>query len=103
MPTRLMSPLSTLKNWGSSSMLQSRMKLPMPRLMVPSGSFFAPMMRGSKSSLNIMPSLTRFCSIRSFFIASAPITMERIFRKLNLRPLHPTRTCLNRIGPGDWM
>ena len=31
-PTREMSPLSTLKNCGNSSMLQSRMKLPIPFL-----------------------------------------------------------------------
>ena len=53
---RLMLPMRTLKNWGNSSRLQSRMKLPTPFFTVPSGRILLPMIRGSWSILNIMPS-----------------------------------------------
>ena len=76
-PTMLISPFSTLKNCGNSSRLVTRMKLPMPVFFVPSGRISLPMTRRSKSSLNIMPSLTRFCFISSFFRSSASMYMLR--------------------------
>ena len=42
-----------------------------------SGSILLPMIRGSKSILNIMPSLTRFCAISSFLRSSASMYMLR--------------------------
>ena len=58
-----------------SSKLVTRIKLPMPVFLVPSGKILLPMTRGSKSSLNILPSATRFCFISSAFLASASMYM----------------------------
>ena len=103
MPTRLMSPLRTLKNCGNSSSDQSRIRFPIPFLMVPSGSFFAPIILGSKSSLNIMPSCIRFSVISSALCSSASMYMLRNLYILNFFPFLPTRICEKNIGPGDFM
>ena len=102
-PTKDISPFSTLRNCGNSSKLQSRMKFPTPFLIVPSGSFLLPMIRGSKSSLNIMPSCTRFSFMSSALRSSASMYILRNLYIWNIFPFFPTRVCLKKIGPGDWM
>ena len=77
-PTKLIWFSNTLKNCGNSSRLWLRMNSPMPVFFVPSGRTSFPIMRGSKSSLNIMPSETRFSFIYSFFRSSASMYMDRI-------------------------
>ena len=96
-------PFSTLRNCGNSSRLQSRMKFPTPFLIVPSGSFLLPMIRGSKSSLNIMPSCTRFSFMSSALRSSASMYILRNLYIWNIFPFFPTRVCLKKIGPGDWI
>ena len=50
-PTRDMSPFSTLKNWGNSSKLLLRIKSPIPVFFCPSGKISLPITRGSKIHL----------------------------------------------------
>ena len=64
-PTRLISPCSTLKSCGSSSMLVLRMKRP---ILVIRGSFFI---------LKAGPSAISFRCASSFFFASASTTIDR--------------------------
>ena len=78
------------------------MNSPIPVFFVSSGMISLPIIRGSKSNLNIMPSLTRFWLINSCFRASASMYMLRILYILNFRPFCPMRSCLYKIGPGDF-
>lgn len=59
-PTRLISPFRILKNCGNSSRLVFLINCPIPVLRVPSGSTLFPIILGSKSILNISPSLILF-------------------------------------------
>ena len=77
------------------------MKLPTPFLIVPSAFFLQPIIRGSYSSLNIIPSLTLFCAISSFLRSSASIYILLNLYILNTLPFLPTLFCLKKIGPGD--
>ena len=83
-PTMDMSPLSTLMNWGSSSMLVMRRTLP------------TRVMRGSFFILNTGPSFS-LCSIRSLSFCSASGHMVRNLYILNSLPLRPTR-CWVKMG-----
>ena len=73
-----MSPLSTLKTWGSSSILVFLMKLP------------------------IGVTLGSFLVVHAFFSAPAScIFIERNLYMLNSLLCRPTLTCLKMRGPGE--
>ena len=100
-PTRLISPFSTLRNWGNSSRLWSLIKFPNPFFTVPSGITLHPIIRGSASILNISPPPTRFLSISSFFRSSASMYMLRNLYILKRFPFLPILSCMKNTGPGD--
>ena len=102
-PTRLISPTSILKNCGNSSRLVFLINCPIPVFFFPFGSTLLPMILGSKSILNIIPSPTLFCAISSFFRSSASIYMLRNLYILNFLPFLPILSCEKNIGPGDAM
>ena len=87
-PTRLIAPLRTLNNWGSSSRLNRRRNRPIG------------VMRGSLATLNTGP-LISFMAANSCLRCSALVPIERNLYMVNGRPLMPLRFCRNRIGPGE--
>ena len=102
-PTRLISPSRILINCGNSSRLVFLINCPIPVFLVPSGRILFPMILGSKSILNISPSLILFCAISSFFRSSASIYMLRNLYILNFLPFRPILSCAKKIGPGELM
>ena len=102
-PTRDMSPFKTFQNCGNSSKDQSRIKFPIPFFTVPSGSCLQPMIRGSKSSLNISPSVTLFSAASCALRSSASVYILRNLYSLNFFPFFPTRIWEKNTGPGDWI
>ncbi len=87
-PTRLISPLRTLKSWGSSSRLVFRKNRP---IRVKRGSFII---------LKAGPSISFKCHTfsRSF---SASATIERNLYMIKRLPCLPILSWRNNIGPGE--
>ena len=82
-PTRLMVPFSTFQNCGNSSSDVFLINSPIPVFLVPSGRILFPITRGSKSILNIRPSLILFCAISSALRSSASMYILRNLYILN--------------------
>ena len=88
-PTKLISPLRTLTNWGSSSRLERRRNRPRR------------VTRGSWRILNKTPPADSLDDSRSASRRSAPPTMVRNFNIRNGCPLCPRRTWRNTRGRGN--
>ena len=85
-PTRLISPFNTLKNWGNSSRLVFLIKAPTFVIL------------GSSSILNISPFIS-FLSSSSFLRSSASIYIDLNLYILNLLPFLPILVCEKKTGP----
>ena len=87
-PTRLISPRSTFKSWGNSSMLYLRSRRPIG------------VMRGSLVTLKTGPAIS-FKVASSCLRCSASLAMERNLIMVKGCPFNPQRCCRKRIGPGE--